>query len=388
MRIAKYSYKAFCIAFSLLLFAGWRISAQTKFEELETFIIAEMKAKQIPALSAAIIKDGKIAWAKGFGKQGKSNNIPVSENALFPASSIAKIIVAVAVMQQYEKGKIDLDADISKYLGYTLRNPNFRDIVITPRLLLTHQAGLTNPDFSECAVLAEFYTDTVINIQSWLQDYLAETGKHYTPALWKNIKPGTVHLSANLGVTILAHLVEKVTGKNFRNYCDTYIFSKLGMKNTGYKMNRPGLFNDSLLVELEFETPGKNIFNSFEKTIYPATLMRTSINDWSKFLIAILNSGQYMGKRILKKTTVNEMLDVKYPNANLAFNSGVALMWRSYGPANDWLGHTGGGFIAASTDINVKQKIGVIIFSNGRDITVMPGGGLIYEKIHAVALSL
>lgn len=378
------------LLFLLLLFSAGipPAVAQDKYAALEKFIESEMNVKQIPALAAAIIKNGKVEWMKGFGIQSKKSNIPVTGNSLFPSSSIAKLVVAVAVMQQYEKGKIDLDADISKYLGYTMRNPNYPSIVITPRLLLTHQAGLANPDPSESAVLSEFYSDTIINIESWLRNYLTPEGKNYTAALWKTIQPGTTHLSSNLGVTILAHLVEKVSGRNFRHYSQQYIFLKLGMKNTGYKMNRPGLFDEALLVDLEFNTPHKKIINSFEKTIYPATLMRTSVNDWSRFLMAILGRGSYKGKRILKKKTVDIMLDVRYPDANLAFKSGVALMWRAYGEHKDWLGHTGGGFISATTDINRKRNAGVIIFSNTPDITVMPEArGLIYEKVHSAALS-
>ncbi|MBK7872893.1 MAG: hypothetical protein IPJ74_20590 [Saprospiraceae bacterium] len=82
------------------------------------------------------------------------------------------------------------------------------------------------------------------------------------------------------------------------------------------------------------------------------------------------------------------MLDVKYPNAGLAFDSGVGLMWRAYGTNKDWLGHTGGGFISASADVNIQQKTGVIILTNGRGkLAVMPHpNGTIYHKLHTIAM--
>lgn len=359
----------------------------SKYDSLEIFIQEQVTINAIPALAAAMIQNGKVVWMKGFGVQNIDTKAPATEETLFVTSSIAKLVVAVAVMQQKEQGKLNLDEDISKYLGYTVRNPNYPDIKITPRLLLTHQAGLSNPNQNEVPELTGFHVDTVINMKDWIKDFIIPSGAHYKPAIWQQVQPGTIHSSSNMGVTLLAHIVEKITGQDFRDYSTKYIFSKLKMDNTAYKMHLPGSFDPEKLADI-YTINGTKLVDYIESPIYAAGLLRTSIKDWSKFMIAIMNGGVYEGKRILKQTSVDEMLDVKYPNAGLAFDSGVGLMWRAYGTNKDWLGHTGGGFISASADVNIQQKTSVIILTNGRGkLAVMPHpNGVIYHKLHTVAM--
>lgn len=358
---------------------------------LEEFIESEVSLNSIPALSAAMIKGDEIVWTKSFGIHQKSTNSIASESTLYVTSSIAKLVVAVAVMQQSEQGKIDLDEDISEYLGYTMLNVNFPDIKITSRLLLTHQAALANPSPSESPEINAIYTpDSVFSMSSWVYDFMVPDGSKYNATLWMNVQPGTAHKSSNLGVTLLAHLVEKVTGLEFRDYCEQEIFSKVGMTNTSYRMSFPGTYDENLLAD-SYSNTGTIIPTYFEGALYPAGFLRTNILDWSDFMITILNGGIYKGNRILTENSVSEMLDIKFPNAGLAYNSGIGLLWRAYGTDKDWLGHTGGGFVTSSADLNIATKSAVVIFTNGSGkIAVVPdpvGNGTIYDRLHSEVLN-
>ena len=134
--------------------------------------------------------------------------------------------LATAIMQQYEEGKIDLDEDISTYLGYEMRNPNFPNIPISTRSLMTHQSSLANPTNLEASDIVAVFTDSVFNMADWVKDYMIPGESKYTPGVWKNYSPDTQHSNSNLGVTILAHLVEKVSGMNFRDYAKRIHFFK------------------------------------------------------------------------------------------------------------------------------------------------------------------
>jgi len=358
--------------------------------EMENIINQEMNAWNISALSVAIVKEGEVAYSKGFGIQSIGNQTPASENTLYVSSSIAKLVIAVAVMQQVEDGKLDLDEDVSTYLGYNFRNPNFPNDVITVRMLMTQRSSLALPTFGEVPDLAALYTydsASELPFEVWIPNYLLTDGANYDTDVWRNYAPDTQHLSSNVGMGMLAYLVQLVSGEDFRDYAEAHIFLPLGMTNTKYRMDTPGSYDESSLADLFNSVGGLHDAYLYGPN-YPAGLLRLSVKEWSNFMMAILNKGIYNGVRILEEATVDDMLDVKYPNANLAYGAGVALVWREL---NGWIGHTGGGFITGSTDLNLSSGIGIIIISNGRlAFTVAPDAndGAIYNAVHNYALNM
>ena len=358
----------------------------TRPPTLEEFVQAQMTSNGIKALAACIVKDGEISWIKGFGKHQDGSDAPTTDESLFITFSLAKLIVGVSVMQQVELGNINLDEDLSTYFGFTFKNPNHPAKKLTPRLLLTHQTGLNHPTFEESNDMNLIFEDSLFTLESWVQNYLVPGNPKYTATLWSNIEPGTTHQNSNVGVAVLARLVEIVAGKDFRTYAKDHVFSPLGMTNTGYYPSKPDGFPEELIVD-GLTSGGTQFLRFFDGAIYPGLYMRSSVKDWSKFLLAIINGGIYNNNRILNESTVDEMLDIKFPNANLAFNSGIGLMWRAFGPNKDWLGHTGAGAMLSISEIHRSKKAAVIIFCNSRTAqTVVMPGGTIYERLHQEAL--
>ncbi|WP_353779666.1 serine hydrolase [Winogradskyella sp. 3972H.M.0a.05] len=351
---------------------------------LEALIAQEMNAWNINALSIALINEGEVIYSKGFGMHDLANQTEATDETLFVTSSMAKLIIATAVMQQVEQGAIDLDEEVSTYLGYEFRNPNFPNVPVTVRQLMTQRSSLSLPTFGEIPDLAAIYSwDSAASLpfSTWVPNYLLTTGANYDPDSWRNYPPDTQHLSSNTGMALLAYMVELVSGVDFRDYADENIFAPLGMNNTSYRMDIPGSYDDTLLADI-FTSTGNTFPDYIYKPDYPAGLLRTSTSEWSNFLIAILNRGILNGNRILEESTVDLMLDVQYPDANLAYGAGVALIWRSL---NGWIGHTAGGFVTGSTDVKMEGGKGVVIISNGRQaFTVVPdsNNGLIYNFAH------
>ncbi|WP_222983077.1 serine hydrolase domain-containing protein [Flagellimonas meishanensis] len=352
--------------------------------KLENLILEEMGVWNINALAVATVENGTITYAKGFGIHNQQDGISTSDNTLFVTMSLAKLVVAVAVMQQVDLGNIDLDSDVSSYIGFDLRHPNFPEVTITPRMLMSHQAGLANPDASEIPELnLSYQAGTAPALSEWIPDYLVPSGPNYNPLIWKEFAPGTGnHISSNVGMSILAYAVEMVSGQDYRNYTENNIFIPLGMINTKHRMGQPGSYEDALLSD-NFSASGNLLLEYLGSPVYPSVFLRTSVMEWSNFLIMVLNKGLYENSRILNEASIDEMLQIAYPNANLAFGSGVGLVWRNN--FNNWIGHTGGGFITSSTDVNLGLGKGVIILCNQRQaFTVSPDitNGKIYWAIH------
>ncbi len=348
---------------------------------MERVIESEFQKARLNSLALAIVVNGEEVWSNGYGINKIENQISSTENSLYVASSISKLVVGVALMQQYEKGNIDFEEDISTYLGYTLRNPNFPNVPITVKSVYSHQSSLANPTGQESIPLNTIHTDSVFSMEDWMKSHLVPGESSYNPRLWKNIAPNTQHSNSNLGVTLLAHLVEKTSGMGFRTYARTNIFSPLNMSGIHYRMSIEGSNDESLLTDI-FNSSGGLLPNYFEGALYPAGWIRVSVSKLSNFLIAITNGGEFEGNRILQQSSINKMLNVEFPQANLAFNSGVGVLWRAY--ANNWIGHTAGGIVTGSAMINPETKDGFVIMTNKRGaLTVSPDPNLgkIYQAV-------
>lgn len=91
---------------------------------------------------ACVVKCDEIAWEGAFGLADVSMAKPATRSTLYNIESISKLFISVSAMQLWEKGMLNLEADINQYLPFAVRNPNFPDHRIAPRMLLTHTSSL------------------------------------------------------------------------------------------------------------------------------------------------------------------------------------------------------------------------------------------------------
>ena len=89
--------------------------AAEKVKQIEALVAAEMTRQKIPGMSVAIVAGGQPRWAAGYGMQDVENNVPAKASTVYRLGSISKPITAVAVMQLFERGRLDLDAPVQKY---------------------------------------------------------------------------------------------------------------------------------------------------------------------------------------------------------------------------------------------------------------------------------
>ena len=116
-----------------------------QIKDVEFFIKNQMEVEKIPGIALGIMK-GEFIWAKGFGFSDLENKIPMKENSSFRLASVTKTMTATAILQLAEKGKINLDDEVQKYVPYFPRK-NYPVII---RYLLGHLGGIpiTNPMMS------------------------------------------------------------------------------------------------------------------------------------------------------------------------------------------------------------------------------------------------
>lgn len=178
------------------------------------------KTEGIPGVAAAIVKDGEIVAAGGFGYRNRDAELPMTTHTVSPLCSLTKSFTGVAVMQLVDSGKLSLDEPVASYLS------NFRvaDIEasrkITPRILLCHKSGIGRTGHqSRMFTEPRPYKD-----RGELVSQLAEV-QLQTP-------PNVAYSYCNEGYVTLGHLVETVSGIPLEDYFQSRIFDAVGMKRT------------------------------------------------------------------------------------------------------------------------------------------------------------
>jgi CubicO group peptidase (beta-lactamase class C family) len=339
-----------------------------EFSDFDAEIRKEMSSYQIPSLSACVIKNDEIVWIKYYGNSAVSNSLPDS-TSIYPVASVSKTIIVTAVMQLFEQGLIDLDADINNYLPVAIRNPYYPNNRVTARMLLTHTSGLTWPvDDYEVPGFYDYYPlDSAPPLAEWIPQYVLPGGSNYVNAVWKNTVPGERELYSNIGTAVLGYLVEVVSGIDFNTYCRQNIFTPLEMNNTSYAYADLDMNN---VVNIYSENYQR--IEPYRQLHFPAHSLKTTMEDYSHLLIAYMNGGTYKGTRILQESTIEQILEIHNPA------SGRCLIWKK--TVGGWYEHQGGEpGVTAQVEFHHDKKVGLIIFSNKRTGQVYAG-----NKIHAM----
>jgi CubicO group peptidase (beta-lactamase class C family) len=321
---------------------------------LDTEIRSEMQAARIPSVAACIVEDEAVVWANAYGLADRERGTPASTDTSYMLASVSKLVVVTAVMQLAERGLLDIDEDINRYLPFPVTNPAFPSQRITMRMLLTHTSGLAGPQTDD--ELPGFYdwfpVDSAPVLYETVRDYLLPGGSAYVPPVWRDAAPGERELYSNLGVTLAAHVVEIVSGGDFNTYCRNHIFLPLEMPGTSYEFRDLGPATIASLY-LENSSP----IPHYSRRDYPGGQLKSSVGELARFLIAYMNGGEYRGRRILRENTIGEILSIHNPA------SGRCLIWKR--TIGGWYGHSGGVNGATSyVEFHREDRVGLIVLSN------------------------
>lgn len=257
---------------------------------LDGMIPAQLDREDIAGAVIAVVKDGKVLLAKGYGYSDRSNRTPATpDNTLFRIASISKLFTWTSVMQLVEQGKLDLDRDVNDYLDF--RIPPAFDKPITLRNLLTHTPGFEETFRDESVADAEHLVP--------FGNYL----KQHIPA--RIFPPGVVPAYSNYGATLAAYIVQRVSGKPFEQYAAENIFEPLGMKRTTLVQPLPEGLKPLLSKGYERASAGPKPFEFVE--VFPAGSASSTATDMCNFMIAHLQNGQFGGTQILRPETAQRM---------------------------------------------------------------------------------
>ena len=264
-------------------------------ETLEGFfdrVFEEVMARgRAPGAVCVVVDRDGIVFAKGYGVTDVETNRPVDpERTLFRVASISKLVTATCVMQLYEQGRLDLEADVNDYLE-AFQLPDTFPEPVTLSHLLTHTGGFDDRFVGMAAPTRA--------TRGPLGDYLA---RRMPPRV---MPPGRAASYSNHGMALAGHIVEAVSGMPFEDYAREHVFKPLGMEDSAF------LLGPRLAAQLAtgYDTRGGPLRPEpygFPETV-PASTLMVSGTDMGRFLIAHLRLGEYGGARILEASTAEAM---------------------------------------------------------------------------------
>src|SRR5277367_4417364 len=279
-----------CVLLLLLVLVTANLHAQTLSKEKQSQISQSvsdfMAATSVPGVSVAVVLNGQPAWSAGFGMSDLENFVPATAATLFRLASVSKPITATAILQLYERGKLDLDAEVQKYC------PAFpkKEWPITTRELLGHLGGIRHyrPDGHG--------------------DIPSDSARHFTSmeeslSIFENdplvAQPGTKFQYSTYGYTVLGCVLEGASAQKYVDYVRENIFRPAGMEHTQpddffaiiphrtrwYHKDSQGAVQNAGVLDSSYKIPGVGWLSSaedlarYETAILADTLLKRSTRD-------------------------------------------------------------------------------------------------------------
>lgn len=257
---------------------------------LDGLLPAQLERDDIAGAVVAVVKDGKVLFAKGYGYADVEKRKPVSpEDTLFRPGSISKLFTWTSVMQLVEQGKLDLDRNVNDYLDFKI--PDTYPQPITLRNIMTHTAG-----FDES--VKDLFIPDVKNLEP-LGQYLAT---HMPRRIYP---PGVTPAYSNYATTLAGYIVQRVSGQPFNEYVEQHIFKPLDMPRTTFVQPLPADLQPFMSQGYQKASGGAKKFEVVQA--FPAGSVSTNAIGMTHFMIAHLQNGEYNGARILKPETAQLM---------------------------------------------------------------------------------
>jgi CubicO group peptidase (beta-lactamase class C family) len=257
---------------------------------LDGLIPAFLEHNNVAGGVVIIVKDGKVLFGKGYGYADVKTKKPVSvDETMFRPGSVSKLFTCTAVMQLVEAGKLDLDADVNRYIDFVI--PAAFGQPVTLRRIMTHSAGFE-----------EWGKDLFVPSAADLEP-ISDALRGHLPA--RIFPPGTMPAYSNYAMTLAGYIVQRVSGEKFEYYVANHIYAPLGMTHASFVQPLPpGL--QPLMSSGYALGSGPAMPYEFVNGP-PAGSMAVSARDIAHFMIAHMQDGKYGDTQILRPETARLM---------------------------------------------------------------------------------
>jgi CubicO group peptidase (beta-lactamase class C family) len=313
--------------------------ASAQADRVDEYVEAQMQQRHIPGLSLAVVRDGEVVLAKGYGLSNVELNVAARPETIYQSGSVGKQFTATLVMMLVEEGRLSLDDPLGKFFAEA--PDSWKGITL--RHLLTHTSGLSNSLYQK------------INMR---QDYTEDELVQQIAALPLDFQPGAQWSYSNTGYVMLGILIHKVTGKFYGDLLREKIFGPLGMTTAR-------IINEADIVPNR--AAGYRLVEEALKNQQWVSPVLNTTADGSLYL-TVLDMARWDAALYTEKLLKKASLDLMWTPAKL--NDGKTVPYGFGWMFNDLRGHRviqhGGAWQGFSTHIAryVDQKLTVIVLTN------------------------
>jgi CubicO group peptidase (beta-lactamase class C family) len=367
------------------------LSCQLSFAQQLRKSLEEIKEKNnLVGLTVCVVKDGEVINLENLGLRDVNRNLPLDNNTVFRIASVSKMFTVTALMQLYDKGLFKLDEDVSTYLGFKLRNPNYPDEPITFSMLMSHTSSLRDGEGYDKFLMASYNQKPF----PLLSSVLVSDGPFFTSDMWSNTDAPSkgFFTYSNINFGILGTLVERLSGERFDKYCIEHLFKPMNIHASFDVRDISDVSNVGVIYRKENgnwtaqnddwkgvrpadrELTGY-VIGSNAVLFAPQGGLRVSASDLAKFLMMHQNNGNYKGVKILSEKAAQLMhktvwsFNGKNGNSEKEFFTHYSLgcmRTDKLVSGVELLGHSGDAYgLLSGLYYSEKEKFGIIFITNG-----------------------
>ena len=317
-------------------------------EELDGIITDFLGRHEIPGLAVGVVVDGRVVLAEGYGMANAEEELPVTSKTLFHVASVSKTFVATAVVQLAEKGEIDLDSPIARYLPY-FELDDERAGAITVRQMLAHTSGM--PDVRDYGWDEPWYDDEA------LEGYVRGLANRKLRSA-----PGEKWSYSNMAYEVLGDLIAKASEQTFEDYVESRVLEPLGMKKSTFLLERA----DAELLTIPHigrREPTVSEVYPYSRIHAPSSTMHSNVEEMCRWILVHAGRGELGETRILKESSHAMMWT---PEARVSSDREYGLGWFLADSAHGRWAFHGGRDMGFRSHLTVlpERNGGLVVLSN------------------------
>jgi len=356
-----YSMKLLIVFFALLLGSISAEAQSVDLKKLDKYISEAQGDWKIPGLAVAVVKDGKMIFAKGYGLRNIEKKEKVDKNTLFAIASNTKAFTTAALSILVDEGKLKWDDKVVDYLPWFKLYAPYVTENITVRDLVSHRSGLYTFSGDLLWYHTNYSTEDVVRRAQYLKPHYGFR-EHFG---YQNI------MFAAAGL-----IIEKISGTSWDNYIKQHFLNPLAMKSSNTSVTDLDLNGNVAIpyhVESGKETVGMKYMNW--DNCKGAAAINSSVADMAKWMIFQLNNGKLGDKQIITEKQIWEVRKMFTPtpvskysfenNPNIHFK-GYGLGWGIFDYNGKKVINHGGGSEGMISKVAMipEENIGIVILTN------------------------
>lgn len=358
---------------SLLMILPFMLKGQ--YISADSSLNAIMSGHKVVGMSVAVVKNSQVVYAQSFGLKNQETKTPLSNSDIFRIASISKSFSATAIMQLVEKRLISLDDDMSKLVGFIIRNPKFPETPITLKMVLSHRSSINDSQ--------GYFSLDAINPSknpNWAKCY-------------NNYAPDSGYMYCNLNYNMVGTIIEKISGERFDNYIKQHILQPLGLYG-GYCVDSLDSKRFATIYEYHADSakfiasPNAYAPRSEEIANYtmgyttpifsPTGGMKISATDLAKYMIMHSRMGKSNGKKIISRRSARKMQTMisEKEQYGLALSKSSKLI-----NGITLTGHTGSAYgLNSAMFFEPNKQYGFVVIINGSEQKYVDGFNAVLKK--------